>query len=180
MILTPSLYPAQRNTSWIISRLPAVLNHLERHQALQWHIVKQIEFSIPLASIIWNNLNVNFLENVGNCRCAMSNASPSSDSRHFSYQLSTRWRQANWNDVLLELHVSVQFYQRDVVLEVAGRVVWMNFFSLDQVFLVRQSLILIFHVVLAQPHFKIRVWCCCNAVSWNYSSRLVPLNLAAL
>lgn len=98
----------------------------------------------------------------------MSNSSPASDCCHFADQLCIRRWQTHRKDVLLELHVTIQLHQRDVVLEVARRVIRMNFLPLYQVLFVRQSLVLIFHVELAEANFKIGVWRRCNAVSWNY------------
>ena len=158
----------------MISRLPAVLNHLKFEQPFEFTLIHFhfISFS-PLASIIRNDFNVNFLQNIWHCRCTMSNSSPTSDRCHFSNQFHCRWWQTNRKNVLLKFHIAVELHQGNVVLEITRWVVWMNFFALYQIFLVWQSFILIFHVVLAQANFKIRVWSCGNAVCWNYSMRLI-------
>lgn len=119
----------------------------------------------PLASFIRNHFDIDLLQDVGHCRCSMPDSSPSRDGCHFSDELRLcRW-QTDRQNVLLELHITVELDERDVILEIAWRVARMNLFPFDQILLVHQSLVGIFHIVLAQAHFEIRVGCRCNAMS---------------
>lgn len=131
------------------------------------------------------------MKNVWNGRCTMSDSSPAYETKWIeinstskltnslirwltshscllSNELRCRWRQADRHDVLLKFHISIELDERNIVLEIARRIVRMNFFSLDEIFLVRHSLVLIFHVVLAQTHFQICIRRCGDAMSCSH------------
>lgn len=119
----------------------------EIQNSLQFMSLNIFPNYLPLASIIRNNFDVNFLQHIRHRSRTMSNSAPTCNSGHFSNQFRARWWKTNWQDVLLELNVTVQFHQRNIVLEITWRIIRMNFFSFYQIFFVRQSLVCIFHVV---------------------------------
>lgn len=59
--------------------------------------------------------------------------------------------------MLLELHIAIQFHQRQIIFEVRRRIIRMHFFSFDAVFFVIEPLFLISYVIFTQAHLHICV-----------------------
>lgn len=110
-----------------------------------------------LAAIVGDDLHVDLLQHRRHRALAVPRASPARDCGHFASQLGGRRRQADGYDVLLVDHVAVQSYERHIVLEIGGIVVWMHLLALDAVLLVIEPLLLATHVPLAQADLHVGV-----------------------